>query len=107
MHRTTLRLLWWWIRAIWWLVCAPFMLSRRLYRWTGRFLGVWILITHDTLPCPGCGQPISLLGRWQCGSCHYVFDGFAFAPCEVCGATPPFLACQACGVGVKNPLRFP
>jgi hypothetical protein len=77
------------------------------YRWTGRLLGAWILAWRDALPCPACGEPVSLVGRWRCGWCDYVFDGFAFARCRVCGAMPPFIACQSCGAGLKNPTLWP
>jgi hypothetical protein len=61
---------------------------------------------RDALPCRGCGADVSLVGRWQCSWCNYTFDGYAFARCEVCGAVPPFLECQTCGVGIRNPTMF-
>jgi hypothetical protein len=93
-------------RIAFWLLLAILHLPFRLYRWTGRLAGAWFVRTRDALPCSGCEDTVSLVGRWQCGSCGYTFDGFAFARCEVCGDTPPFIECQTCGVGVRNPLLF-
>jgi hypothetical protein len=84
----------------------PVVATRGLTSLIVRAVGAWLISTRDALPCSGCGEPVSLVGRWQCGWCDYVFDGFAFVRCEVCGALPPFLECQSCGVGVKNPMLF-
>jgi hypothetical protein len=89
-----------------WLACCPFRLACLLYAGFGQIIGAGFLLGRDDLPCPGCGQSISLLGRWQC-TCHYVFDGFYFMRCPVCGAKPPYIHCQRCGVGIKNPMDFP
>jgi hypothetical protein len=96
---------WMW-KIVLWLVLAPVRLPFRLYRWTGRMAGAWVVRTRDALPCSGCEDTVSLVGRWQCGMCGYTFDGFAFARCEVCGAVPPFIECQTCGIGIQNPLLF-
>jgi len=88
-----------------WASLAPFAVARQLYRTTGQLAAAWVLATQDSLPCPGCGVPVSLTGRWECGRCRYVFDGYAFAACGVCGAVPPYISCQACGIGLRNPLR--
>jgi len=97
----------WLARLAWFVLAAPFVLGYQLWRLTGRIIGAWILITSDSFPCPGCGGDISLAGRWECGRCGYVFDGFFFARCVVCGAVPPYIKCQVCGVSVKNPTIFP
>lgn len=83
---------------------APFWTARQLYRLTGQMAGAWELATQDAFVCAGCGTAVALTGRWECGRCRYVFDGFAFARCDICGAVPPFISCQVCGVGVRNPL---
>ncbi len=88
------------------LLIAPVVLTLKLYRLTGRLVGAWVLATRDAVPCPGCGEDVPLVGRWECGWCGYTFDGFAFARCEVCGAVPPFMECQTCGHGVRNPMIF-
>jgi hypothetical protein len=92
---------------LWFLIAAPFKLTFQLSRLIGRSIGAWILITNDSFPCTGCGEKISLLGRWECGWCGYVFDGFFFARCVLCGAVPPYIKCQNCGISVKNPTIFP
>lgn len=97
----------WGVKAAWWLLAGPFLAARWLSRLIGRLAGGWVLATRDQLPCPGCGEPVSLVGRWQCEWCQWVFDGFAFSRCEICGAVPPFIECQRCGAGVRNPAFFP
>ena len=91
-------------RAMAWAALAPIWTARQLYRVTGRMAGAWVLATRDAMTCPGCGAAVALTGRWECGRCRYVFDGFAFAHCGVCGAVPPFISCHTCGVGLRNPL---
>lgn len=91
-------------RVLLWASLAPFITARQVYRWTGRLAGAWVLATNDAIRCAGCGNDVDLTGRWECGRCRYVFDGFAFSHCAVCGAKPPFIACQVCGVGFRNPV---
>ena len=88
-------------------ITAPFRLPRFLYRCIGRFIGAWIFLTRDSLACRGCGEPILLTDRWECGGCGYVFDGFAFSRCPNCGSVPPFIPCRTCGVGMRNLTSFP
>ena len=95
------------LRMALWLMLAPFAFTFMLYRWIGRAVGAWILATRDALPCPGCGDPISLVGRWECSVCSYIYEGFYYTRCDICNAVPPFLRCQVCGVGVRNPMIFP
>ncbi len=95
------------LRTAWVCLRLPVLLTRRLARLMVRLMGWWILATRDVLPCPSCGEPVSLVGRWQCAWCNYIFDGFGFARCEVCGSVPPYLECQHCGAGIKNPMLFP
>lgn len=90
-----------------WSVVVPLIVARQLFTLSGQLAGAWVLTTRDALPCAGCGAPVSLVGRFQCGRCRYVFDGFAFARCAVCGAVPPYLECQRCGVGLRHPMRSP
>ena len=87
-----------------WLIRAPFVLASRLSRLICRIFGAVALIGKDSIPCPACGDGISLVGRWECGWCSYVFDGFFFSPCQICGAMPPYIQCRRCGVGVRNPV---
>lgn len=102
IERTLLRFV---ARAAVWLVKSPFVIVRALYHVITRMTGASVLASRDALPCPaGCGEMMSLVGRWQCGWCQYVFDGFAFARCDICGAVPPYLECQNCGAGLRNPM---
>ena len=95
------------LRIAWWCLRAPVVLTRALARAIVRLGGAAVLATQDAVVCRGCGEQVSLVGRFQCGWCGYVFDGFAFSRCEVCGAVPPFIECQTCGAGFKNPTLFP
>jgi len=92
-------------KAAWYLIKTPFILTYKLSRLIRKIIGGWILKMNDSFQCSGCGEKISLVGRWECGWCSYVFDGFFFAGCSVCGAVPPYIKCQACGVGIKNPIN--
>jgi hypothetical protein len=93
------------VRLLLWAVLVPFVVAREVYHATARMAGAWVLAMHDALPCPGCHAPISLVGRWECGRCRFAFDGFAFTRCAVCGAVPPYIPCQRCGVGLRNPTH--
>jgi hypothetical protein len=92
-----------WLRTAWWCLKAPVVFGRALARLMVRVGGTVSLIGRDAVRCRACGETVSLVARFECGWCGYVFDGFAFARCEVCGAVPPFIECQACGAGVRNP----
>ena len=96
-----MKLLLWSAKALWRLIISPIL----LFRWIRKLQWAVILINRDSVRCPGCGGDISLVGRWKCGVCEYVFDGFAYARCPVCQAVPPYVSCQACGVGVRNPSQ--
>lgn len=93
----------WSAKAAWFLIVAPIALTCALRRFIGKSIASHYLKQVDSFPCYGCGEDISLVGRWECGWCGYVFDGWFFARCVVCGAVPPYVKCQACGVGVKDP----
>jgi hypothetical protein len=87
------------------LLKAPLALSRQLYRFVLRLSGALTLIAVHELPCSGCGQAVSLVGRFQCGRCNCVFDGYAFRACPVCRSIPPYIPCTQCGVSLRNPMR--
>ena len=105
MERLISQSLRWSLRVTLWSASAPFVVARHLFRITHQLGGARILATNDALPCGGCGAPVSLVGRFECGRCRYVFDGFAFSGCAICGAIPPYITCQSCGVGLRNPVR--
>jgi hypothetical protein len=92
----------WSFKSAWILVKGVIFLIRPVRRIVTSAIGGWILVTRDSFQCPGCGGPISLVGRWEC-ICGYVYDGFFFIRCPVCKTVPPYVKCQACGVGVQNP----
>lgn len=93
------------VRFTWQLVRLPVFIVRHMLRGTQRLAGAVTLLQQDSLPCRGCGQPVSLVGRWQCGRCRYTTDGFMFAHCPICNSVPPYIPCTNCGVGLRNPTR--
>lgn len=95
------------MKFIYLVLVGPLLVLRWIYRTTKRLIGLIFLATHDEVECPACGLPVSMVGRWQCGTCRYVFDGYVFGSCEICGTRPPYIECPACGVGIKDPLRTP
>jgi ribosomal protein L37AE/L43A len=97
--------LFWGVRVLCRAVLLPVMAARYAVRNMPRFMGAWSLAIADTLACPSCRRGVSLVGRWQCGRCGYVFDGFAFARCAICGGIPPYLPCTVCGAGLRNPTH--
>lgn len=92
------------VRVTWLLVRMPLVIAKCLYRLIWRLAGALTLLRTDVLPCRGCGNPVSLVGRWQCGRCKFTTDGFMFARCPVCGSVPPYIPCADCGVGLRNPV---
>jgi len=82
---------------------APFLSARFVYRGVRRLAGASSLMSRDAFACGSCGNAVSIVGRWRCGRCGYVFDGFGFARCAVCRAVPPYLPCNVCGAGLRNP----
>jgi hypothetical protein len=94
------------LRIIFWAFYWPIWLTKHLYRGTEKVLGTLTLARRDSIQCRACGDQVSLLGRWECGWCGWVFDGFGFARCELCGAVPPYLECQRCGLTFRNPTIF-
>ena len=95
-------------RILYWSFYLPLLIAKHVYRLTGRLIGLAALMNRDSLPCPACGDEVSLVGRWECSWCGFVFDGFAFARCPSmgCGAVPPFIECQSCGLTISNPSLF-
>ena len=92
------------LTLILWLLLAPLRCLPFVYWGVRRLIGLLFIIRRDALPCRGCGASVSLLGRWQCGSCGFVYDGLAFSRCPNCRATVPYLPCQRCGCGIRNPI---
>lgn len=105
MDRLVVQSLRWSLRLIVWSVAMPFVVCRQVARTMRDLAGAWLLATRDVLPCPSCGAAVSLVGRYACGRCGFVFDGFAFSACQVCAAVPPYIVCQVCGVGLRSPVH--
>lgn len=95
-------------KTLFWTFYLPILITKQLYRVTGRIIGGAVLLKRDSLTCAACGDDVSLVGRWECSWCGRVFDGFAFARCpgRECGAIPPFIECQSCGLSIDNPSLF-
>lgn len=94
----------WSVLVLRWTVVVPFAVAVGVYRGMVRLAGASTLVTQDAQGCHSCGGAVSLVGRWQCGRCGYVFDGFGFARCAVCGSVPPYLPCT-CGASIRNPTQ--
>jgi hypothetical protein len=95
-------------KILFWSFYLPLLIAKHVYRLTGRVIGTVALVNRDSLQCAACGDEVSLVGRWECAWCAFVFDGFAFARCpgRNCGAVPPFIECQSCGLTISNPSLF-
>ena len=98
--------LWTMWRIVFWSFYLPYWITKQIYRITGRTIGTLALLNRDAVGCPACGHDVSLVARWECGWCGNVFDGFAFARCDMCGAIPPCIECQQCGLTIRNPTIF-
>ena len=96
------------LTIVFWSFYLPVWITKHVYRLSGRTIGILSLLNLDAVQCPACGDEVSLVGRWECGWCGRVFDGFAFARCpgRECGAVPPFIECQSCGLTIDNPTLF-
>ena len=92
------------LRAAFALAKLPILAAGRLFRLTLRLAGALTLMRSDELTCAGCGNAVSLVGRYQCGRCNCVFDGYAFRACPVCKSIPPYVPCIRCGVSLRNPM---
>lgn len=57
----------------------------------------------DRLRCPR-GHLSELRGIFECRGCGGLFAGWAFEECPVCGASCGHVACERCGMAVRNPL---
>ena len=60
--------------------------------------GRWV--RYDEIECPTCGGEVSLLGLWECNSCHFRYYGFYFGGCPSCGNVPGFINCQHCEASI-------
>jgi len=79
------------LKAIGWIFYLPIALGTAI----GRLIaGRWV--RYDAVACPTCGEEISLLGLWECSTCHFRFYGFYFSGCPCCGNSPGFINCSHC-----------
>jgi hypothetical protein len=69
--------------------------ARRAYR-AGRVALV------DTARCPR-GHRSELHGLFEC-RCGALFAGWAFEECPVCAESCGYIACEQCGLSVRNPF---
>lgn len=61
----------------------------------------YLAVTH--VRCPR-GHQSALHGVFECRSCGALFAGWAFQQCPVCQTTCGHIACEHCGLSVRNPL---
>lgn len=64
------------------------------------------ILDGDAVLCPR-GHRTPTTGTFQCSSCHFVWDGSCWVcPHAECGAKTPFIFCEVCGLGIRNPYRL-
>jgi hypothetical protein len=68
---------------------------------TFKFLRRLVAALSPATRCPH-GHRVEQYGRWRCG-CRAVTDGWSWR-CRICGAFAGWVACDACGISVSNPL---
>jgi rubredoxin len=78
-----------------WSLVMGLLRVRGLLGDTRRLLG-------ESLVCPSCHTPNSLVGRWSCSVCSAVYHGAA-VECPYCGAGASFITCERCSVSI--PMR--
>ncbi len=95
-----------WMRSIWLVVIAGYMLMNC---WKG-LKGAFVLMKIEKLPrrngfaCPSCGSKPLLGKRWRCSSCNGAFDIFETGSvCPHCGVQHPSTMCVDCQT--LSPLR--
>ena len=100
--RITFRLLWWTL-VLPWLALALFRAGGR--RLEGQVRGLLALrVAFDRhARCPR-GHRSELRGLWECRGCGGLFPGSAFQACPVCGSACGHIACERCGLAIRNPL---
>jgi hypothetical protein len=92
------------------LVALPLFAAYGAYVLVAGYLrGMWragdrLRLLALALPCPSCGEPNPLDGRWKCRACSAVYHGAVFE-CGFCGAGASFFSCRRCGISI--PLRRP
>lgn len=75
----------------------------RKWRGSMRLIPLARLATASHLRCPR-GHASALHGIWECRGCGGLFAGYAFGRCAVCGAGAGHVACEHCGLAVRNPF---
>jgi len=88
-------------KAAWYLIKTPFILTYKLSRLIRKIIGGWILKMNDSFQCSGCGEKISLVGRWECGWCGYVFDGFFLRAARYAALSRPTLSARPAGLELR------
>lgn len=84
------------------LVSLPFMALWGGYR-LGRRISQLRAALDDELHCPD-GHGNRAYGTWVCQHCRAQFRGWAFAGCPVCQLSCGYVACETCGLSIRNPM---
>jgi hypothetical protein len=86
----------------WVALSAGMSLVNRVDRYT-RMLTALRSTASSQGRCPrGCRS--ELRGVWECRACGSLFAGFAFQACPVCSSTCGHIACEHCGLAIRNPF---
>jgi hypothetical protein len=89
------------LRLVLWVIQTVWLGGRALWHF-GTVLRGWRQLVSLELTCPR-DHRIPALSRWRC-SCGADSEGHAFAACPLCGTRPTYVACDQCGLPIRNPL---
>ena len=99
--RSALRMLQTALRVLFWSVGTVLIGGKSLWQ-SAVLLSRWRRITAQVAHCPR-GHEVPVYGLWDC-ACGSRFEGWAFAPCDICHEGAAYLPCGICGLPVRNPL---
>jgi hypothetical protein len=86
-----------------WILLALFAFGwRSVNRFIRQAIGLKRALTDD-VRCAR-GHRVELRGEFECRSCGGLFAGWAYQHCPICGAACGHVACDRCGLAVRNPL---
>ncbi len=91
------------LRACFWTAQTLWLGASGLWR-VGRLVRERRQLVAETLTCPRRHE-VPAYSLWTCSSCGSLFEGYAFQPCPVCSRRASVVACDECGLAIRDPLR--
>jgi|GEM_PF-3016821 len=85
-----------------WVLAAVLATAARVVRTARRAYGAGRAVVVDTVRCPR-GHQSELHGVFEC-RCGALFAGWAFQNCPICAESCGYVACERCGMSVRNPV---